>query len=102
VGGYLDYLAAMIDRITAGLAIGRAEADAAIIARHILINRPTGLNERALYQRPGWSWLRDAARRAAALNVLADLGWLRPAVRASNGRPRGEWEVSPRLWESAL
>jgi hypothetical protein len=98
VGGYLDYLAQMIDRITAGLAISRGDADAAIIARHILSNRPAALNERTLYQRPGWSWLRDAERRAVALNVLVDAGWIRPVARAGGGRPRGDWDVSPRLW----
>lgn len=100
-GGYLDYLAAMLDRVMAGLAIGRTEADAAVIARHILASRPAALNERTLYQRPGWSWLRDRERRAEALRVLADAGWIRAAVLASSGRPRGDWQVSPRLWEAA-
>ena len=101
-GGYLDYLAAMLDRVTAGLAIGQAEADAATIARHIHANHPAALNERALYQRPGWAWLRDRERRADALRVLADAGWIRPAaVQPGTGRPRGDWEVSPRLWEAA-
>jgi hypothetical protein len=100
VGGYFDYLAAMLDRVTTGLAIGRAEADAAIIARHILAARPAAFNERALYQRPGWTWLRDAGRRAAALHVVAETGWIRAAARAGNGRPRGDWDVSPRLWEA--
>jgi hypothetical protein len=97
-GGYLDYLAAMLDRVTAGLAIGPAEADAAIIARHILADRSAALNERELYQLPGWTWLRVAARRAAALHVLAEAGWVRAMTRAGNGRPRGDLEVSPRLW----
>jgi hypothetical protein len=70
VGGYLDYLAAMLDRVTAGLAIGRAEADAAVIARHILSTRSTALNERTLYQRPSWSWLRDRERGADAFREL--------------------------------
>jgi hypothetical protein len=99
-GGYLDYLAAMLDRVTAGLAIGRAEADGAVIARHILSTRPAALNERTLYQRPGWSWLRDRERRADALRVLADAAWIRPATQAGSGRPRGDWQVSPRLWEA--
>jgi hypothetical protein len=99
--GYLDYAAAMIDRVTAGLAIGRAEADAAAIARHILATRARALNERALYQRPGWAWLRDRERRIEALRVLADAGWVRPAERPGQGRPRGDWDVSPRLWEPA-
>ena len=101
-GGYLDYLAAMLDRVTAGLAIGRAEADDAVIARHIFANRPAALNERALYQRPGWAWLRSREGRADALRVLADAGWIRPAaVQPGTGRPRGDWVVSPRLWEAA-
>lgn len=100
-GGYLDYLAAMLDRVTAGLAIGLAEADPAVVARYILSSRPTRLNERELYQRPGWSWLRDGDRRANALRVLTDTGWIRAAARAGSGRPPGDWEVSPRLWEAA-
>lgn len=67
--------------------------------RHLLGDRPSALNERALYQRPGWAWLRDAKRRAAALSVLGEAGLVRAATRAANGRPRGDWEVSPRLWE---
>jgi uncharacterized protein DUF3987 len=98
--GYLDYLAAMFDRTTAGLAISREEADAAAIARHILSARPTLINERELYQLPGWSWLRDSARRFNALRVLADAGWMRHATRTGNRRPRGDWQISPRLWET--
>jgi len=96
-GGYSDYLAAMLDCVIAGLAIGRAEADAAVIARHIRAERSPALNERTLYQQPGWSWLREADRRAAALRVLGNAGWIRAAAQASGGRPRGDWEVSPRL-----
>jgi hypothetical protein len=99
-GGYLDYLAAMLDRVTAGLAVSRAEADAAMIARHILATRAAAFNERALYQREYWSWLRDTARRAEALALLERAGWIRPAQRSGSGRPRGDWAVSPRLWEA--
>jgi hypothetical protein len=99
-GGCLDYLGAMLDRVTAGLAIGQAEADAAVIARHILADRPAVLNERALYQQPGWSWLREAERRTAALQAIVDAGWVRPAAPTHTGRPRGDWAVSPRLREA--
>jgi hypothetical protein len=98
--GYLDYLAGMLDRVTAGLAIGRAEADAALVARYIYSTRPQALNERTLYQQPGWAWLREQERRADALRVLTEAGWIRPAPQTGNGRPRGDWQVSPRLWES--
>ncbi len=100
-GGYLDYLAAMLDRVTAGLAVGQAEADAAVIARHILVTRPARLNERDLYQRPGWSWLRDGERRGAAVRLLANAAWIRQPSHVGGGRPRGDWQVSPRLWEAS-
>ena len=90
-GGYLDYLVAMLDRVTARLAIGRAEADAAVIARHILATRAAALNERAVYQQPGWAWLREAERRAAALNGLVEAGWIR-----AGGAGR-QWTAARRL-----
>jgi hypothetical protein len=97
--GYLDYAAAMLERVTAGLAIDRAEADAAAIARHIIATGLHAVNERELYQRSGWSWLRDRKRRDQALGVLADASWIRPTRLGGQGRPRGDWDVSPRLWE---
>lgn len=96
-GGYLDYAASMLDRVTAGLAIGRAEADAASIARHLLATRATVLNERELYQTAGYHWARDRERRAAAFAVLERAGWIRQPNAARHGRPRGDWQVSPRL-----
>ena len=102
-GDYIDYAAAMLDRVTGGLAIGRAEADAASIARHIFerpsATRAAPLNERELHQTPGYTWARDAERRAAALHVLDHAGWIRRPTLTGGGRPRGDWQVSPRLWE---
>ena len=98
-GGYVDYLAAMLDRVAAGLAIGRTEADASVIARHIMATRPAMLNEREIYQQRGWAWLRAPQRREAAFQVLAAAGWIRPFAPAGSGRPRGDWEVSPLVTE---
>jgi hypothetical protein len=99
-GGYLDYAAGMLDRVTAGLAIGEAEVDAAAIARHLLATRPASVNERGLYQTAGFTWAREAERRAAAFRVLDRAGWIRRPAVAGQGRPRGDWEVSPRLLEA--
>jgi 5S rRNA maturation endonuclease (ribonuclease M5) len=96
-GAFLDYAARMLDRVTAGLTIGQAEADAAAVARHLLATLPERLNERRLYQTSGFAWARDGKRRAAALSTLQRFGWLRPLGTAGQGRPRGDWEVSPRL-----
>jgi hypothetical protein len=101
-GEYIDYADSMLDRVLGGVAIGRAEADAAAIARHILARVPAQhrapLNERTLYQTPGYTWARDAKRRADALDVLDRAAWIRRLSAAGHGRPRGDWQVSPRLW----
>jgi hypothetical protein len=101
---YIDYASAMLERVTGRLAIGRAEADAAAIARHIRAREPasraTAFNERDLYQTSGYAWARDGDRRAAALRVLYQAGWIRRPDAAGHGRPRGDWEVSPRLWDA--
>jgi hypothetical protein len=96
---YCEYLAAMFDRVTGGLAIGQAEADAAIIARHVLAVRPLTVNERDLYRQSGWAWLRDNDRRSGAFRALVNAGWVRQATRSGGGRPQGNWDVSPGLTE---
>jgi hypothetical protein len=106
-GGFIDYTAAMFERMIAGLAIGRPEADAAEIARHVLVTaraapphaRLKPLNERSLYQRAGFSWARDAERRAEALAVMSEALWLRRPQTDGHGRPRGDWQVNPRIFE---
>ena len=107
-GGYIDYASAMFEQVIAGLAITRAQADAAQIARHVLTiisaapprARLKPLNERSLYQRRGFAWARDAKRRAGAFRLLQDDGWLREAPTDSQGRPRGDWQINPLLIEA--
>jgi hypothetical protein len=107
-GGFIDYAAAMFERVIAGLAVGNAEADASQIARHVLANaravppraRLKPLNERSLYQRAGFSWARDAKRRAEALAVMSEADWVRRPQADGHGRPRGDWQVNPRLVEA--
>jgi hypothetical protein len=96
-GKYLDYASAMLDRVTAGLAIRRAEADAAAIARHLQATAAKRLNERGLYQTAGFSWARDAERRNAALRMLEGARWIGRPGAGKHGRPRGDWDVSPLL-----
>jgi putative DNA primase/helicase len=96
-GGYIDYAAAMMERVIEGLAIGAAEADAAQIARHVqeiarrapprALLKP--LNERALYQTRGFSWARNKKRRTEALMVLQEAGWVRiPQADGAGSTPR--------------
>lgn len=98
----------MLERVTGELAVGRAEADAAQIARHMLMiargappyARLKPLNERTLYQTRGFTWARDRKRRAEAFIVLQDACWLMPPRGDGHGRPRGDWQVNPRILEA--
>ena len=107
-GGFVDYAAAMFERVTAGLAITQAQADAAQIARHLLAiakAAPLGarlkpLNERQLYQHRGFTWARDPRRRADAFAALCDAGWVRRPQPHGHGRPRVDWQVNPRILEA--
>ena len=107
-GGYIDYAEAMLERVTGGLAVGRAEADAARVARHLLgiaqgappRSRLKPLNERTLYQTRGFPWARDSKRRAEAFMVLQEASWLMPPRGDGHGRPRGDWQVNPRILEA--
>jgi hypothetical protein len=94
-GAYLDYAEEMFERVTAGLLIEQAQADAAVIARHLRRSKVNVLNERELYQTKGFAFLRDRHRRESALRVLAEAGWIRRTRDGGTGRPRGDWEVNP-------
>ena len=107
-GGFIDYATAMFERVIAGLAITRAQADAAQVARHLLAiaqgapahSHLKPLNERALYQTRGFTWARDPKRRREAFEALHHAGWLKPSPVDGLGRPRGDWEVNPRIVEA--
>jgi Protein of unknown function (DUF3987) len=104
---YIEYAAAMLERVVGGLAISRADIDAAQIARHVLAiaraapqqARLKRLNERSLYQRRGFTWARDKKRRGEALTVLCEAGWVRASQPDGQGRPRGDWQLNPRIKE---
>jgi hypothetical protein len=104
----VDYATEMLERVVVGLAVSRAHADAAQIARHIQAIARTApryarlkpFNERSLYQRRCFAWARDRKRRGDAFVVLQDDGWLRPAQVDGHARPRGDWQVNPRILDA--
>jgi hypothetical protein len=96
-GEFLDYAARMLERVQAGLLVEQAEADAALIARFLIEEKPATIGERDLYRRRGFSFLRAAERRAAAFKVLQATSFIRPKVDKGYGRPRNEWLVNPNL-----
>jgi hypothetical protein len=104
-GGFVDYAGAMLERVIGGLAVTRAVADAAQVARYVqaiartapLNARLKPLNERSLYQMRGFAWARDRKRRSEAFAVLQDANLLKPAQVHSSGRPPSDWLVNPKI-----
>jgi len=94
-----DYLGEMFERVVASLQMDEVESDAARVARMLVQELPKIINERNLYQRRrGFSWLRPPERRRKTFDKLVGAGFIRPAA-AKWGRPRGDWDVNPRLKE---
>ena len=99
-GAYLDYLAAMFERVLAGLKIDATERDAAIVARLLVDEKPLKINERENYQRAGFSFLRDKETRRSVFKALSDAGLVRPSTKTGKGRKAGDWDVNPAIWEA--
>jgi hypothetical protein len=99
--GYIDYLDAMMVRALGELAVSEAQRVAALIAHMIVEERPAEINERNLYQRTGFSKLRDKKFRDDVLAELEEAGWLRRrkvAPGGQGGRPSSSLDVNPQLW----
>jgi hypothetical protein len=101
-GAYVDYLAEMFERVMAGLQIDHVESDAAMVARLLIREKLEKINERALYQRAGFSFLRNRDRCRRVFDALAGAGFIRRPAVAKKGRPSGDWDVNPRVKDYCL
>lgn len=102
--GFLSEYALPMARPAFGeAALPEAERDARRLARWYLRQdapRPETLNARALRRMADGPGIATAARITAALEELAELGWVRPAPARDGGgagRQRGDWAVNPAL-----
>jgi hypothetical protein len=100
---FLDYAAGMMSHVFQDLLVTDTERDVASLARFIMANPITVLNEREIYQREGFHRLRDPQHRKSVFSKLVEAGWIRrAAVRAggrAGGRPPGDWDVNPEVRE---
>lgn len=74
----------------------REAKDAALVAQWLLDTRPERVNLRDLRRLPGFP-VSDPHALDAAAPVLVDAGFWRPVETHTGGRPRKDYEVSPRL-----
>ena len=93
-----EYALPMARRVFGETALPADERDARSLAKWLVAQEPIPqtLNERQLIRAPGGPGIKDPARLLAALQLLADEGWLRPPGKSGKrGRPSGDWTVNP-------
>ena len=100
----LDYAYPMARRSFGEAALPEAERDGQILARWLLRQSPVPemVNARDIRRMAGGPGIKDAKRLRAALDELADMGFVRPVPEIGGGlkgRARGDWRVNPRLRE---
>lgn len=91
-----SYILPMAFRTLAGKRKPGAESDAAVIGRWLAGNFTPTINVRELKRLPGFP-IHDQDRIEAALNVLVDGGWIRPAPVKTGGRMRRDYGVNPAI-----
>jgi hypothetical protein len=104
LGFLADYAVPMARRVFGEAALPEAERDARRLGRWYLRQPapwPETLNARALRRAANGPGIPTASRITAALEELAELGWVRaaPAREGSAGRQRADWTVNPALRE---
>lgn len=94
-----EYAKPMAERVYGDTALPKPDRNAAVLARYILKNGLQRFNKRELKRSPHKSALptmRDAKAMDAALEVLADAGWIQTAGDQNGpGRPSGDFMVNP-------
>jgi putative DNA primase/helicase len=96
---WCDYLEAHARRIYSSLTSPEVHA-ARELAEKICRGRlPAEFSTRDIYLK-GWSGLGTPDEARAALRVLEDAGWVRPAAgEDGGGRPSERWRINPRIPE---
>jgi hypothetical protein len=93
------YFKPMGERAYGDAALPVVDHDAAAAARWILRRKPIIVNARELRRNACLPGVRDAQRVTAALESLAEAGWLVRVDTATGGRRRADYSVNPQLWE---
>ena len=96
---FLDYAASMMSYVFQDLLVTDTERDAASLARFIKASGAPILNERKIYQKEGFHRLRVVQHRKSVFAKFVEAGWIRRADVPTGGRPRGDWEVNPKVRE---
>lgn len=100
IGLFEAYLLPSACRVIGGAARDKGEAVAASLLKQIRLRRAGTVNTKSIYRTWSLPGLTSAAPVNAALDILCAGGWVRRSRDARPGRPAGDWEVNPLLWDS--
>jgi hypothetical protein len=100
-GLFEEYLAPSAARVFGGATGDKNELRAAMLAKQIRRRGERSINARAI--RRGWRLpgLSSARAVGSALECLETAGWVRKTAPQGVGRPAGDWEVNPLLWDES-
>lgn len=95
-----SYFLPMAARVLGDASVPAEERNARTLAEWIMRERPTLVNVSSIRDGARLPGLRESDPVKQACRFLADARWLLPpADTGQAGRPRGDWEVNPRLWQ---
>jgi Protein of unknown function (DUF3987) len=92
-----DYFIPQGRRVFGEASIPDDERNAMRLARWVVDNRALEFNARETRRKVGGP-LRGAKAMAAACEFLIEANWIRPKNSRNSGRPRGDFEVNPRVF----
>lgn len=97
-----DYFLPMPTRVLGDAAISQEERNAQTLARRIAQTHPAKPNISAVRDEAKLPGLRETTPVRQACRFLEDAGWLiaAPAVGPQGGRPHGDYQVHPGLWDA--
>jgi hypothetical protein len=94
-----DYFVPSTCRAVAGGARDPQERAGSLLLKEIRRRRAKTVNAKEIYREWGLPSLTTATAVSSALETLRDLGWVSRLHENKVGRPRGTWQVNPRLFE---
>jgi hypothetical protein len=97
-----SYFMPMAQRAYGDAAVSKAERLGAALARHLVRAMPEVINARDLYKSKLVQGLTTAEEAEIAIQVAVEAGFLAPApsrAGETEGRPRKDYRVNPRLRE---
>jgi hypothetical protein len=99
-----DYFIPMAKRVMGDAALPDSIRRSITLAKYILEHKPEIINARELNRKSGLPGFRSKAEVAhSAIKELEEAGWLLPAPFRqgdTSGRPRDDWKINPRLWDT--